>query len=317
MSRVVISARVVILAVFTLAKGALAMDESWPSKPIEITVPYTAGSLSDRNARAIAPLLQKELGVPVIVQNVPGATGYNRVYRAQPDGYTLGTGDPVAQLGLQQIQPSSFDILKFTWLGHFSTGNQLLVLSAKSSFTSIDVLKNARMPVRCGTFDGISTGAMQCVLLARALNFSVAFVNVGGPSELVLAAVRGDVDLASLGPNLWGDHIKTGSIKPILIWSSERDLRVSEVPSLKELSLQQFAEITVIRGIFGPPGLPSDIRDRLLMALNTAVKTPEWSDFVTRGELDHDSYFSADYAKGLSRAETILKENAELVRQAF
>ncbi|WP_431285772.1 tripartite tricarboxylate transporter substrate binding protein [Humitalea sp. 24SJ18S-53] len=308
-------------ALFLLAALVLpgvATAQTWtPTRPIEVIVPFTAGSLADRNIRTAAPLLTRELGVPVVVQNLPGATGYNRIYRAAPDGATLGVGDPVAQMGLALVQPQPFDILRLTWLGHWSAGTQTMVLSARSRFQSLDQMRGAAQPVRCGTFGGVSTGAMQCALLGRALGFQVAFVTLAGPPELVLANVRGDVDVASLGPSLWTDHIAQNSVRPILSWDATRDDRLPDVPALGDLGLQRFAPVTVLRSVAAPPNLPAAIRDRLIAALNKVVASPEWDAFVTQSRLERNWVFAADYPASLEAAKVLLEENAAALRAAF
>lgn len=306
----------VVAALVTTVANAFA--QGWqPTRPIEIVVPFTAGSLADRNMRAAAPLLSRELGVPVAVQNIPGATGYNRLYRAAPDGHTLGAGDPVAQMGLALVQPPPFDVLRLTWLGHWSSGTQTMVASARGRVASLEALRGARQPVRCGTFGGISTGAMQCALLGRAMGFNVAFVSVQGPPELVLAAVRGDVDLASLGPTLWTDHIAAGAVRPLLSWDAARDSRLPEVPALADVNLANLAPVTVIRGVAAPPELPANIRDRLIAALNAVTRQPEWDAFVNGARLERDWVFAADYPQTLARAQALLQENAAVLRSAF
>lgn len=295
-----------------------AQAQGWqPTRPIEIVVPFTPGSLADRNMRTVAPLLSRELGVPVAVQNIPGANGYNRIFRAAPDGQTIGYGDPVAQIALAIVQPQPFDAMKLTWLGHFSAGVQTMVASARGRVASFDALRTMRQPVRCGTFGGISTGAAQCALLGAQFGFPVAFVSVQGPPELVLAAVRGDVDIASLGPTLWRDHIASGAVRPLLSWSAQRDPRLPELPSLADINMANLADVTVIRGVAAPPELPAAIRDRLIAAFNAAMTKPEWEEFVTRSRLERDWTFSADYQRNLERARTLLQQNAATLRGAF
>jgi tripartite-type tricarboxylate transporter receptor subunit TctC len=306
-----------LLAAFAAMTGAAAAQPWQPTRPIEIIVPFTAGSLADRNMRAAAPLLSRELGVPVAVQNIPGATGYNRLFRAAPDGLTIGAGDPVAQMALGLVQPQPFDVLRLTWLGHWSAGTQTMVASARGRVQSLEQLRGLRQTVRCGTFGGISTGAVQCALLGRAYGFNVAFVSVQGPPELVLAAVRGDVDLASLGPTLWTDHIAAGAVRPILSWDGPRDERLAQVPGLNDINLGNLADVTVIRGVAAPPDLPAAIRDRLIAALNAVVRQPEWEAFVTQARLERNWVFSPDYAQSMARAQALLNENAATLRSAF
>lgn len=311
--------RQAILAIAALLLAPLpAAAQSWrPTRPIEVVVPFSAGSLADRNMRAAAPLLSRELGVPVAVQNIPGATGYNRLFRAAPDGHTIGAGDPIAQLGLALVQPQPFDITRLTWLGHWSTGVQVMVASARSGLNSLEELRGLRRTLRCGTFGGISTGAIQCALLGKSFGFAVSFVSVQGPPELVLAAVRGDVDLASLGATLWVQHASAGSIKPLLAWSAARDERLPNASSLADINLTNLADITVIRGVNAPPDLPAAIRDRLITALNAVTRQPEWEQFVAQARLERDWTFNTDYGATIERTRAALQDSAETLRSAF
>lgn len=298
--------------------GTGAQAQGWqPTRPVEIVVPFTPGSLADRNMRAVAPLLSRDLGVPVVVQNIPGANGYNRIFRAAPDGQTIGYGDPVAQIALGIVQPQPFDVLRMTWLGHFSAGVQTMVASSRGRVASLEALRGTRQPVRCGTFGGISTGAAQCALLGAQLGFPVAFVSVQGPPELVLAAVRGDVDIASLGPTLWRDHIAANAVRPLLSWSGQRDARLPELPSLTDINMANLSDVTVIRGVAAPPALPANIRDRLIASLNKAMGEAEWEEFVARAQLERDWTFSAEYPQTLARAQALLQQNAATLRGAF
>lgn len=285
------------------------------NKPIEIIVPYSTGSMMDRFARGSAPVVSEILGVPVVVQNVPGATGWNRVFRSKPDGHTLGVGEPLSQLGLQLVQELPYKPIGeggLTWLGRFSTGNQLIGLSARSQFKSLDDMKNSPNTVRCGTFGGLSVGAMHCALLAHHLNFKVSFVNLQGPPELALAAVRGDVDIGSIGTVLWLDYIKSGDIKPLLVWADEPDERAPEVPILQSVGLEHLAAMTSHRGLFAPPGLPDDIKKRIFAAYKEAMTKAAYKEFLDKGKLDRNHLFSEDYPAALEAVNATLQENKKL-----
>jgi tripartite-type tricarboxylate transporter receptor subunit TctC len=307
-----LSAGLLAISSWALPGAAQAFPQD---KPIEIIVPYTTGSMMDRYARGSAPVVSEILGVPVVVHNVPGATGWNRVFRSSPDGHTLGVGEPVSQLGLQLVQELPYKPIGedgLTWLGRFSTGNQLLALSARSQFTSLDDMRDSPDPVRCGTFGGLSAGAMQCALLANHLNFEVAFVNLAGPPELALATVRGDVDIGSIGTVLWLDHIETGDVIPLLVWSDEPDERAPDVPTLQSVGLEDLAVLTVTRGLFAPPGMPEDVKSRILAAYEEAMTQAPYLEFLDTGRLDRNHLFSEDYPRALDAVNQALEENVDL-----
>src|SRR5699024_8348834 len=90
-----------IIGIIQITQSITFAETKYPEdKPIELIVPYSAGSNLDRYGRAAAPVLSKKLGVPVVVTNLPGSNGWNKVYRSDPDGHTLGLGEPMAQLAL-------------------------------------------------------------------------------------------------------------------------------------------------------------------------------------------------------------------------
>ncbi|WP_157961848.1 tripartite tricarboxylate transporter substrate binding protein [Acuticoccus kandeliae] len=303
---------------FALAAATLpATAQDFPSEPITIVVPYSQGSNMSTYSRAVAPVLQDILGVPVVVKNVPGANGWLQVFSAKPDGTTIGVGDPTGQIGISIVQPLPYEVADFTWIGQFASGNQLLVASTAAGMKSLEDLAAAGKPIRCGTFGGLSAGAVQCAMLGAEKGFNISFVNTAGPPEVALAAVRGDIDIGSVGVNLWQDHIASGAVTPIVVWAAERDERVPDVPSLTDIGIPELGALTVYRAVFAPPGLPADRAKILRDALTKAQEDPRWKAFISEGNLDNNFEFSEAYADGLNKAFGAVKAQSELINEAF
>jgi tripartite-type tricarboxylate transporter receptor subunit TctC len=308
------AAGIATLSAFAVSQSAAS---DFPSQPIEIIVPYGAGSNMDVYARASAPILARILDVPVVVQNIPGATGWNHINQAAPDGYTIGVGEQTGQIGIGLLQQLPYNIEEFTWFGHFATGNQMMVLSGASSFSDPEALKDADRPVRCGTFGGLSAGAMQCAMLASRWNFPLAFVNVAGPAEMPVAAVRGDIDIASVGVNLWIPYIADRSVQPIVNWAEDRDARAPEVESLSDLGMPELAGITVFRAVMGTPGIPEDRVKRLREAFILVANDPDWKKFIEAGNLDDNYYFEDDYQDIIQSVIAEVNAQRETIEKAF
>ncbi len=304
------------LAAVMLAAALPAAAQELPG-PVTIVVPYSQGSNMSTYSRAAAPVLSEILGVPVVIKNIPGPNGWMQVYSAKPDGTTIGVGDPTGQIGISIVQPLPYEVDGFTWLGQFASGNQLLVGSTAAGISSLDDLTGSDQPIRCGTFGGLSAGAVQCAMLGAEKGFEVAFVNTGGPPEVALAAVRGDVDIGSVGVNLWLDHIKNGDVTPIVVWSAETDERVPDVPNLTDLGIPELGTLTVYRGVFGPPGMSDEVTTTLRDALNQSQESESWKAFVDKGQLDNNYVFSAEYQENLSKAFKAVKAQSELINEAF
>ncbi len=108
-----------LLLALAFAAGSTAVGsagaEVYPSRPIKLIVPFSAGGVTDITARMVGERMRASLGQPVIAENVAGAggtIGVARVVRAAPDGYTIGIGQWTSHVGSGAIYPLQFDLLK-------------------------------------------------------------------------------------------------------------------------------------------------------------------------------------------------------------
>ena len=178
------------------------------------------GGAFDALARGLAPSLGKHLGVNVVVETVPGPDGWNRIYLAKPDGYTIGIGDPVGEFGNGVVNPVPYKLDTFTWVGRINSASNLAVASKKSGLTSLDQVKNAKETVRLATF-GVSAPLIQMILLSEAMKIKITSVNFRTPADVIFGLVRGDVDVANLGIQLWTKHIEAGNAIPLLLFDEK------------------------------------------------------------------------------------------------
>ena len=118
----------VALAVLT---GTAAHAQSYPTRPITVTVPASAGGPTDTIARIVTARMQQTLGQSIIIENVGGASGTigtGRVVRAEPDGYTLGIGGPNHYVVNASVYPLTYDTLKdFEPISMLSNGPMLIM----------------------------------------------------------------------------------------------------------------------------------------------------------------------------------------------
>ena len=125
--------------------GAIsAHAQGYPNQTIRWIVTSGTGGAFDALARGLAPSLGKHLGVNVVVETIPGPDGWNRIYLAKPDGYTIGIGDPVGEFGNGVVNPVPYKLETFTWLGRINSASNLVVASKKSGLTSLDQVKAAK-----------------------------------------------------------------------------------------------------------------------------------------------------------------------------
>ena len=205
-----------------LGGAAPAAAQGYPNQTIRWIVTSGTGGAFDALARGLAPSLGKHMGVNVVVETVPGPDGWNRIYQAKPDGYTIGIGDPVGEFGNGVVNPVPYKLEAFTWLGRLNSASNLAVASKKSGLTSFDQVKKASEPSRLATF-GVSAPLIQMIILGRGDQDQA---DVGQllrtPADVAFGLVRGDVNLANLGIQLWLKHIQASNAVPLLLFDEKR-----------------------------------------------------------------------------------------------
>lgn len=288
---------------------------AFPGQPITWVVPYTAGGAFDILPRAIAPALSRELGVPVVVQNIPGAEGYNRIFRAAPDGHTIGMVDVVGETALRLVRKQVYDITKFEYLGRINVGANLFVASPKAAFRRVEELKTAKAPIRCGGFGALSTPILQCILLADRLGFPLAVVRFSGPQEVIVGIVRGDADIGNLGTTQWLDHIAKGNAVPLLLWSDQADPRVPGVNNLRDIGLAELAVTAVQRSVAASPGTPVERVQVLAGALGNAIRSQEIQKFLVARKFETDTLVGDPFRKTVVDLFGLLQQHEPVIKK--
>jgi len=122
-------------AALTIAGSSVATAQDWPTRPITMVVPYGAGGPSDAIGRILAEGMRPSLGQPVIVENVPGASGtigVGRAARATPDGYTLSFGGLASHVFNGLMFDLRYDVLKDFEPVSVIADNPFVIVSRKS-----------------------------------------------------------------------------------------------------------------------------------------------------------------------------------------
>jgi tripartite-type tricarboxylate transporter receptor subunit TctC len=298
--------------VWTANAGAQG-DVHFKGKTIKIIIGTSTGGGIDLWARLIAQHLGRHLaGEPgVIVQNMPGANSIvaaNYMYNiAKPDGLTLGALSAGAYLDQLLARDSvKFDWQKFTWIGSPERLEGQLYMRTDSPYKTLDDIRRAAEPPRCG---GAGTGATG-VIVPRVLEetLGLKFKTVTGyqsGAEIDLAVERGELhcrafDLGSfIAREPTRTWFKTGFVKSLVQTGRKRDPRLAEVPTLYELMDQQrtpeasrrVAAAILASGGFGrpmvaPPGMASELARALREAFAKTMKEPEFVEEVRKRRYD-------------------------------
>jgi len=260
-------------------------------KTVELYVPHGAGGGFDTYARASAEYLEEYLGATVIVRNVTGAggnIGRNQLYRAEPDGLSIGfTSFPsmvFSQLsGADGVQ---YDVREWEILGRLVAESEVISVPAGARYQSVDELRNADGPVRI-PLSGVGDDTFfKAMILGKALGIDlVPVTGYDGASEAFAAGMRGDGEILSSSIGSSVQLIEAGEIKPILQISLVPSTSLEGVPLATEVIendemrgfVQAIAGIAALdRAFFAPPGVPEDRIELLRAAVASSIQNPEF-----------------------------------------
>ncbi len=237
---------------------------AFPDKEITWIVPYSPGGGFDAWSRQIGATMKKYLpgGVDVVIKNVTGAggrTGSITLYRARPDGYTVGLLDVAGLVPYQKAvgaDKAGFDVDKFVWVGRVATEPWLLMTSAKSPLKTVEDLKKKK-DLSWGIEGEGSTKWLFSVLEANEMGLPIRVVSgYGGTGELLPASIRGDFDVWTNAGPAHIPYVKSGDLRALLQFGEKRMPAFADVPTAKELGFDIVAEI--LRLVAAPPGTPAD-----------------------------------------------------------
>lgn len=312
--------RVLALAALMIWLGPLtASAQEYPSRPIRIVVPYSAGGASDAPMRVIAEQLGKQMGQGVFVENKPGQgamIGAEIVARAAPDGYTL-----LLASNPQCISPSLYSNLTFDPVEDFAPislfGREPSVLVVNPKFAAhnlkefIDYVK-----ARPGEVDYASSGNGSAQHLFTAMFLSAAglkmtHVPYKGSAQAVTDVLAGQVPVAMPGLATMAPHIRAQRLRALATTGATRSPLLPDVPTLAESGFPGFTAY-VWSGLVAPKGTPAAIIDRLNRELKTAMKSAPVHSFMEKASIEEVTTTPAELQAFMreekERAAKVIKE---------
>jgi len=278
-----------VLMTFSVALfGLTPVLAAYPEDDIAVIIPYAAGGGFDSYVRGVLPIMQKYLpnDVNLIPRNMPGAggrKGATAIYRARPDGYTIGVFN-LPGLMLPEIlgEPVAYDLARVTWLGRLSEDQYLLVAAGSSSITSVEDLRALNRPIKFTATGAGSSAHAASVIAARLLGLDARVITgYQGSQAYILAVVRGDGDVALGASNSLGAYTDTGDLR--VIASFERQSSFAGVPTAAALGEPDLNRLTLQRMLGAPPDLDAEARAVLVDALARALADEDlktWSESV-------------------------------------
>ena len=266
------------LPALALASGAWAQG----ARTVELIVPYPPGGGNDIGARALAPLLERELGMSVVVQNRPGAgsqIGMAQVARARPDGLTIAYGlwPQTTTLYLDPGRQAGFTRESFTPLALHVTDPGAIVVRTDSPIRSLAEMI-AAAKARPDDFRMSDNGILghehlASIRLQRLAGVSFNQVHFNGAGPALTALLGGQTEAAIFAVGTASAQMRQGAMRAIAVLSPQESPFLPGVPTARSQGYDIVAGST--RAFVGPAGMPPDVQVRLAGALERAIKTPE------------------------------------------
>lgn len=259
-----------------------ALPQAYPSGPINLVIPLAPGDATDTAARVMAEALSRELSVPLVPVNKPGAggaLGTQFVVQAPKDGHTIILTNNAALVYRAILEPqvASYDPLKdLTPLALAMRSPSILVVGGEQPFKTFgEMVEHARKnpgKVRIGTA-GLGSVGDFCVRTINSLTGAdIVMVPFKGAAPAVTAMRGGHIEGVVLALGTMVPLLKSGAVRGLAISSKWDDFPA--IPTLEELGYRQ-PLFGVWTGFFAPAGVPAEVTKTLVPALERAIRSPQ------------------------------------------
>ena len=280
-----IAAAAAVTLPFAGARTATAAD--YPTRNINIIVPFAAGGGSDIVARIMASYLSEALKVSVIVENRGGAGGNLGIMaaaRAAPDGYTIMTVSSAFVVNPSLYEKPPYDALRdFIPLANVGAAPDVFTVPANSKYKTFqDFLDDVK--ANPGKMNWASPGAGTTpYIVAEALSYKLGLkmvhVPFGGAGPAMQAALSGQLDMYSANIGSVLGQIQAGSLRPLVQTGDEKWPDLASVPRLSDIGIKDITSENH-QSMYLPAGTPKEIVDRLAKEIHAILARPEVQDRI-------------------------------------
>jgi tripartite-type tricarboxylate transporter receptor subunit TctC len=297
--------------------GLSNAQETYPTRPIELVVPFSAGGSADIAARIYSEELSRALKVPITVINRAGGAGIQGttyVVRGKKDGYTLLAAPSTAIVVMPVISNEcTYDPLKdLVPLAHFVSAPTVFDVKADSPFKNLpELLEYARKnPGKLkNATGGIGTEShLNLEILCRRAGVKITTVPFASGGEAVPALLGGHVDMSSQTLITEAPHIKAGKLRGLALASPTRHPDFPEIPCTAELGYPN-VNLKVRFGVYAPAGVPGSVIQVLGPALEKVLKNPDVIDRANKALLTVE-YMGPDAFRKFTESELHAIERA-------
>jgi tripartite-type tricarboxylate transporter receptor subunit TctC len=293
----------------TLACGTASAQ--YPSKPINVVVPYGAGGDSDLSTRVWADAVEKILGVPVVVINKAGGGGVigtASVANAQKDGYTLINAGLGNMLVTPNFSQTPYDFDSFEPVIKMSSVPLGIVVASESPIKTFkDFIAAAKAgSLTQGSWGAASSGTVLGNIIAEQAGYKVRFVHGNTTAESMVSLIGGHIDSAVSFPPAFGPHIKSGRARLLVL--NQKMPEYPNVPTFADFGIKGGFEGW--SGIFAPKGVPPEVVAKLVEASAKAMVDPNVVKAFANMSANVDFRHGESWVKEMKSTYEVMKASA-------
>ena len=288
----VLLAAIAILGIGIIGPVTSLAADAYPTRPIQVIVPFPPGGVADLVGRPFTAALEKLLKQPVVVVNktgAGGAVGMQALAASKPDGYTLMVAlssiSVMPEVDVMFGRPPVYKLSDFAPIALLSADPTVLVVPAKAPWKTVaDFVADAKKrpnEIKYASSGVYGTMHVAMEMFAHSAGIKLRHIPTGGGGPALNALLGGHVDAISGGPNVSIPHIKAGTLRVLAGWGDKRIPALPDIPTLKELGYKD-VEFYIWSGFFAPAATPEPIIKVLREATAKAVQSTEFKSAMEK-----------------------------------
>jgi tripartite-type tricarboxylate transporter receptor subunit TctC len=262
-----------------LGASAPAIAQDYPTKPIRVIVPFSAGSATDILARLVSDGLSERLGQPVVVENRPGPAGTTAVAKSPSDGYTLmltSSGHTISGVVNKNL---SFDPVKdFSGVIRVATIPYCVLVppdfGPKTIKELVELAKANPGKLNFAASGGVGSATFIATAMFRdAAGIDIVSVAYKGAPESLSSVMRNDTQMYFAPVNVGADLMAAGKVRVLAVVTGERVPALKDIPTIAESGVPGF-KYEAWFGIMAPAQTPRSIIARLNREIGEILERP-------------------------------------------
>lgn len=295
-----------------LAFGGSSLAADWPTKTIQLVVPFPAGSSPDILARTIAEPMSQELGQTIVVENKPGAggnIGTRFVAKAKPDGYTwlLTINGPIVTAPTLYKTSLGYDPLtELQPISLVGTSPNVLIVPADSKATNlqqfIELAKEEKGALNYGSVGPGSASHLGMAMLEQKAGIELAHIPYSGFPQIISGVIAGDLHAAFMVPGIAMPQVNSDKVRALAVTSLTPSDLIPDMPTVAENAGFEDFEAISWDALFVPANTPEDIVTRLNGLTKEVLARPDIQDKIRA------LYFTAESSTPEQMTEMIVSE---------